>query len=404
MNKNKKISWQAVFISFIAAMVVFFFVYGLGLQHGDARTLYEACKKVAPQKKESCYNEQFYAYARVNGAAKAFDTLNALQRIDPATQGCHFIAHGIGRGMYEHDPTHWRDNFQNINPECSYGAMHGILELAIRDLPGGLTAEFIPSICGETPRADCNHIVGHLTLVETEGKIPEALKLCGALKDRTQYDFCSSGVFMEEETADNLVAHGLADKSWLDWPSRKTSLEALCRGQGEANNAVQCWKEMAHVFIATEKADPKKSFADCANNPPSDKAKEECATHSVGILIAAGGFTERAMQGVCTAFGTVGNIDLCPFHAIASLLSSLPDATSVALSYCSSLSSETVQQMCFASLGNMLKYNPRLDEAGRGRVCADAPSAFRSSCTEGGNTYLPFNTLNNDFEIGNKNL
>lgn len=358
------------------------------LNPSPARKLYAACESQSSSEREQCYNKAFEVYTRSHGPEAAFIALRELQRIDPSTVGCHFIAHGIGHGAYQRNPQQWQKDFRGISEECSYGAMHGVLELAIRDIPGGLTQEFLPNICGKNPRADCNHIVGHLTLIETGADVPKALSYCRVLEEALQYEFCSSGVFMEMETATNLITHGLADASWLDWAARRSTLEEMCRAQRDSTDATQCWKELAHVFVVSAETDAAQTFAYCTSGTPSEKATEECMTHAVGILIASSGFSDEALHATCAAFSSYGSFTLCAVYAVSSLLSSLPYEAASAVQFCSNIPHNS-QHDCFAEIGNMRAYNTN-DTDTYARACVQAPEPYRTECSNGGNIDATF--------------
>src|ERR1041385_7817947 len=111
--------------------------------------------------KETCYAKFFQKLSYDKGPAVAFTGLYSLQKEDPNTLGCHLIAHGIGWGAYTRNPENWRQSIRDMDTSCSYGAVHGVLEGYVGSLPNQtLPKEIIPTICGEEPEADCNHIIG----------------------------------------------------------------------------------------------------------------------------------------------------------------------------------------------------------------------------------------------------
>jgi hypothetical protein len=299
--------------------------------------------------KEVCYSQQFKKFAAVNGPDTSFKSLFALQRLDPDAIGCHLIAHGIGWGSYQKDPSDWRTLIRDMNPTCNYGAIHGVLEQYINSLPGkSLTPEIIPTICGDQPRADCNHIVGHLLLVETRADVPKALKLCDVFDfSSTQKDFCITGVFMEEETALNLVQHDIVPQSWLDWPARLSPLEKLCRSFSGAN-AEGCWQEIVHVALAKFQNDPVKTWAFC-NTAQVPEGAKRCVRHSIGIIGASKNFDLPALKSMCE-IPQKNNPNFqgeCYGELVGSALSTIPKMAPEAKDFCNSLE-EKFQAPCLS--------------------------------------------------------
>lgn len=310
-------------------------------------------KNCLPEKgNENCYAKQFTPLAREQGSNYAFQTLFVLQQKDTKAIGCHLIAHGIGLGTYEHDPSNWQNDIRSINPSCSYGAIHGILENYVASLPGGtLTKEMVPDICGENPRADCNHIIGHLILVQTEAKIDDALDVCDVFKsDSVQLGHCYTGVFMEYQTALNLISHGLAPQSWLDWPARVPELERICRTY-DNDKAIACWKEIVHAAAVKYNNNAANVFALC-DSAPIARASYECKNHSVGILAATYNFEYAKTRAICEAKQNDPNfVGQCYLMLASSTLSTIntPETKQATRQFCSSLKKE-YQDPCMAQL------------------------------------------------------
>jgi len=308
---------------------------------------------------ENCYAKKFRALAKQVGPIQAFDQLHELQSMDKRAYGCHLIGHGIGWGTFESKPSDWQKDIQIMPSECNYGAIHGVIEGYLGSQPDHtLNKANIASFCGPTPRADCNHIMGHLTLVETRGKIDDALDICDTFAgDKTQLDFCYTGVFMEEETAINLVDHGYADKSYLDWPKRLPTLTTMCLTySGEKGQA--CWKEIVHVIATSFNNNPSQVFKYCDKNP-DPIAIEECKRHGIGIMAASKNFDLQALKPMC---------DLvqehypdfksdCYVQLAASTLSTIPDQARVK-KFCEGLEQQ-FQSACFGQISGYNKYNQK---------------------------------------------
>ncbi len=298
--------------------------------------------------KENCYSKYFKQISEENGASYAFDALATLQQIDSTTLGCHLIAHGIGWGAYLKDPNDWRELIQTMNPGCSYGAIHGVIENYVATLPEGkLPKELVPSICGESPRADCNHIIGHLILVQTKGSIDEALDYCRVFQDnKTQLNFCFTGVFMEYQTALNLIDHGLAPKSWLDWPARVPELEKMCRSYS-GDEGASCWEEIIHAALVKFNNDPEQIFAFCSTSQLVDGALR-CRRHAIGVMTAAYEYDLDKMKPMCDIpqKNDPSFKNDCYASMAGSTLSTLPNDTKKVSDFCESLDTQ-YQSACF---------------------------------------------------------
>src|SRR3989344_9098905 len=315
-----------------------------------ARNIHDYCLKNASlsKGKDNCYAEEFKKLGEQNGDVFSFKVLDSLQRIDPDAIGCHLIAHGIGTGSYKREPENWRILVQNINSSCSYGAPHGVLESYVLTLPEkSLNKDVIPTICGEAPRADCNHIIGHLLLVQTDADVSKALNLCEVFTDPRQNNFCISGVFMEYQTALNLVAHDLVPKSWLNWPPRLGELEKLCRSYS-GKYAEGCWEEIVHVALVKFNNDAKTIFDFCSTAQVPNGAKR-CKRHSIGIIGASRNFNLASLKSICSLpqKNDPSFEEECYTALVSSALSTIPSIVPEATSFCQSLEKQ-FQSSCLS--------------------------------------------------------
>jgi len=330
--------------------------------------------------KETCYPKELSSVAFHKSPEYAFNLLFALQKSDPELLGCHLIAHGIGSGTYKRDPTGWQASIRNINPSCGYGAVHGILEGYMGSQPDhSLTKEIIPTICGPNPRADCNHIIGHLTLVETKGSVPEALDLCKVFQNQpAQYRFCLTGVFMEYQTALNLVEHGYASESWLNWPARLPEIEHMCRSYS-GDKGLACWEEIVHVALVKFDNDPKKIFDFCNTSQISEGARR-CRRHSLGIMAAAKNFNLAEMKFACQIpqKDDPDFENFCYGALVSSALSTAPQLLDQMIPFCSSLAFK-FQPLCFTQIGYSL--SPGSAERQKlNDICATLSPKVRGYC------------------------
>jgi hypothetical protein len=320
-----------------------------------ADTVFSSCSpqnRKSGLSKETCYSKEFIKVSQEQGPVIAFAALASLQQKDNDAIGCHLIAHGIGTGAYKRDPKNWRTLIRTVNSSCSYGAIHGILENYVSTLPGGhLPKEMIPTICGEKPRADCNHSIGHLLLVEAGGDIKKGLELCQVFEyDKVQQFHCQTGIFMEYQTALNLVAHGLASQDWLNWPARVNDLEKICRSYS-GTDAVACWKEITHAALSKFNYDPKTIFDFCSSAQVVDGAKE-CRRHAIGIMSANVRFDLNKLKYMCALpqkSDPTFESD-CYVQMAASDLSTIPGDTEKVRTFCLSLEQQ-FQSACLAQVG-----------------------------------------------------
>ena len=344
------ISIKNILIGLIIIAAGFVLYLNMGGSGGDALPesqaaliMFNNCKDSSRSgglETETCYYKEFISLAEEKGSEFSFKTLTALQQLDNSAIGCHLLSHGIGTGSYRKNPGNWQELIRDINSTCSYGAPHGVIEEHLSTSGQRMTKEFIPQICGPQPRADCNHIVGHLLLVETEANVDKALVLCDVFKDDRQNEFCLLGVFMEYQTALNLINHGYAPESWKNWPARLPELEKMCRSY-DGKNAIACWEEIVHVALMKFKNDPEKIFNFCDLSPIADAAIK-CRRHSIGIMATAKKFDLESMKPICKIMQQV-NLDFeadCYIQLVASAMSTLPDFSERAYRFCNGLDEE----------------------------------------------------------------
>jgi|GEM_PF-1649654 len=388
INKRNAYIIGGTFLFLLSAAATFFFAPTVLLRSAplsfneEAAHTYDKCKdgtRDQSMNKETCYSKAMQDVALRRGHEDAFEVLFALQKKDVDAIGCHFISHGIGYGTYERDPSHWQKDIQTINRSCTYGAVHGIIEKYTATLPHGLTKDVIPAICGSNPIADCNHIMGHLLLVETRGNVNNALDLCNVFDEKRQKAFCLSGVFMEQITALNLINHGYAPQTWLNWAARVDDLEKLCRAQ-DGERAVGCWEEIVHAVIVKFNNDPIKTFAFC-NKSPLLEAARACRYHGIGILATSMNFDTQNMLHICSVPQSdepdfEGN---CYIRLVSSILSTSYDKTSQVIGLCAALAQQ-FQHGCFLQIGYNLGLATQFSADTIHNLCLQAPEEYRQAC------------------------
>jgi len=334
--------------------------------------------------KETCYSIKFKDIAKINGFESAFKILDQLQTIDPQAKGCHLIAHGIGAGAFENDPAGWQSLIKTLPASCSYGAIHGVIEGYVGTLPNKrLTKDIVRKICGENPRADCNHIIGHLVLVETKGNVDKAIDMCQVFTEPRQRQFCLTGVFMEQQTAINLIEHGYAPKSWLDWSSRFDELEKLCR-KYDGENAIACWEEIIHVALVKFRNDPKTLFDFCSTSQILEGAKK-CKRHGIGVIVAGVDYNLEKTKYMCALKQPEDESFErdCYIYTVGATLASIPKSGGPkTINFCSSLEPK-FQESCFGEIGQMLKESGSLSQNEHAKICENAESKFTNLCLYG---------------------
>ncbi len=388
INKRNAYVIGSIFLFLLSLAATFFFVPTIRLRsvplsfNEEAAHTYDTCKdgtRDQSMNKETCYSKAMQDVATRRGPEDAFGILFALQKKDVDAIGCHFISHGIGYGTYERDPSHWQKDIQTINRSCTYGAVHGIIEKYTATLRRGLTKDVIPTICGSNPIADCNHIMGHLLLVETRGNVNNALDLCNVFDEKRQKAFCVSGVFMEQITALNLINHGYVPKSWLNWAARVDDLEKLCRAQ-DGERAVGCWEEIVHAVIVKFNDNPAKVFAFCDKSPLLEAASA-CKYHGIGIMATNTNFDQTRMHNICTVPQPNDSQfeSNCYPRLVSSILSTSFNKTADAIQFCTSAPAQ-FQHSCFSQIGYNLNLATQFSADTVRNFCLRAPKEYRLAC------------------------
>lgn len=355
----------------------------------------EACSNysVGTILRNTCYARQMEQITVENGRTFAEKTLSSLQSIDESAKGCHFISHGIGWGSYKKDPTNWKQAIQESSPLCAYGEQMGIIERYVQAMPDGkFTKEFVPEICGDHPRASCNHMVGHMVLLQTKNDIPKAIDYCHSLKTGAQQSLCFAGMFMERVISTNLVEHEIVPKSWANWPARIFDNEKLCRSyEGELANT--CWRVLGHAAYYHFNKEPKAIFAFC-NSAKSQRASQECKLYAVNEFIGSNGFSFQMVKNICSLDRKHDQQfeSLC-YNRMAFLkINALGrEKTGDTVAFCSHLGSQ-FQASCFQSISYSLK-STQATESQIKKFCLPVPQQYKNLCEHGFSATISQNNL-----------
>lgn len=339
----------------VIALVAILFILDKPVSFGgEAKKILEICQAEPVTRAESCYAKKFRLLSEAKGPEHSFAVLANLQKLDPVTQGCHLIAHGIGSGAFKRNPDSWQTLINTLSPSCSYGAIHGVIEHYAGSLKTGLSQEVVSTLCGSSPRFDCNHIVGHLILVEKYPNLGEAVRLCEVFVDSEQEELCLSGVFMEYQTARNLIAHGLVPETWANLPERLAELEAICRTYGDAAG-IACWQEIVHAaaekFSAEGRATSGGNLASkiynfCATAQIVEGARR-CRRHAIAVIAAYHNFELAKLENICIPqkFDPSFQND-CYIHIVDTTLANLPDYDEEMTKFCAN-AGEKFRQTCY---------------------------------------------------------
>jgi hypothetical protein len=268
---------------------------------GDRVDAIEKQCRVSLLHQEQCFARELEKEAILYGSDEAISVLTGLRARGVSEYSCHFVAHGIGWGLYKRDPAGWRDAAIADTGECNYGVFHGILEYYVAQLPrDARVPEQIASICSHKPNTDCQHAVGHVFLVMQQGDRERALADCDTYQVSFERLRCYSGLFMEVMTGFMLVEHKLADASYLQWRDKMGEFEAMCR-QYAGDRAVMCWQAITHPATAVFVGSPKRVFGLC-DTAPFDRAKEECIARAVSLMTVQANFDAERVRSVCSVY------------------------------------------------------------------------------------------------------
>jgi len=312
----------------------------------------ERCAK--PQhNKEQCYARELEKVAFAYGRDDAIAVLNSLRANYATEYECHFIAHGIGWGLYKRDPARWREQALADSGDCNYGIFHGIMEYYAAELPKEerLTDNII-SICGQKPTADCLHSIGHVLMVMENGDTNKALTDCDSYVDGLQRSRCYSGVFMEVLTGYMLVEHKLAPQSYLDWDAKMGEFGSICRSYS-LDRAAMCWQEIIHPAIVVFEYDAKKVISFC-KNAPFHQAQENCIGHAIGILTVHRNFNLEEARDVCAVFPQDRDfIRRCYITLVGTQLEEGIEYRHKSVEFCNSIEAQ-YQSDCFGVINTFL--------------------------------------------------
>ncbi len=350
----------------------------------EAVNIMNVCSGGNPYGEESCYANEFKKFAKNNEYSHSVAIMLELQKLVPTTRGCHLTAHFISIAEVEKDPENWKEILTKVDPNlCSGGFVHGVLEAHTRyDNSFVLNSKSIDDICrfvsenfGKRGDTNCSHIMGHLVLAQELGDIEKSVKMCDKIKESLQFE-CYSGVFMENETRDNLAVH--TDLKKIPWDhSTHVSLENIC-SKYTLGALIACWREIVHVSVVVARGNPEIVFELC-NKSPDRKSAIECYFHGIGIIAVSSMTTDRQLENLCVPLIGADEYTKCVSRPITSLIASSSEFSDRAMVVCNSYAPEYTR-ICYSSLGAFTKST--YGEKKKDEICSKIPSEYLVDCRD----------------------
>lgn len=329
-----------------------------------------------------CYPQAFASLIKQHDLNFTLATLSVLQDIEPSARGCHLIAHSIAIGETEKNPGNWEKLIGQLDPNtCGGGLTHGVLEAHSRfDTNFKLNAQSLTQICNSLSQeskqmaeeSNCDHIMGHLMLVQTSGNIPKAMYECSQVPDQFKFG-CSGGVFMENLTRDNLVAHQI--ESHIPWNRDTASTQAdLCK-KYSGIMFQGCWREMAHLYTVIANYNPLEVYKLC-NQTDDIEANLQCYFHGTGIMLLSPSITNQEIASICQVVPQ-SEIERC-FNEIAfNTLGVSPKYIDKMVLFCNSIDN-AYSQSCYSQIGEQLNHLVSVGE--KKQLCNQVPFNYQNLC------------------------
>lgn len=403
----RKRAWKIKKLSFGVGLTILF-LGSIFLGKNIAASTYE---KIAPEPKlsvemsaqrideeckgridnDQCFANAFYKLSQKNDSNFAVKTLLHLQEIDPQnTRGCHFTAHKISQAETEKDPNKWEEVIKKVSPTmCTGGFLHGVLESHVATDPDfTINENSITHICTDIlngtenrfAERSCAHNLGHLMIVQEEGKLQKAVEQCNKLKsDNFRYE-CLSGSFMETLTAENLMAHELikVKPRWNIDLARSTE-EVCSKYDGLAAQA--CWKEISYVYFAIRNSEPLGLYAECQRAPTKEMA-DGCYIYGAGNMVTGSNFKQENLITLCHQFAeTDPMFPRCMDQTIGSMLTSTSSNLDKALTICSG-TYENFRNGCYRRIKYFLGLT-KVPQKVISNACSKFPQDIKSQICQG---------------------
>ncbi len=169
------------------------------------------CGRLAPPRKQGCYDEALQTVLESQGVRPAMEALNGVVARDrDVKRDAHVYAHGIGIAAYG-GPDSVGAVFARCTPEHQSGCYHGVVQayfVDARQTGGEVGAATANALCrdyrGEAGRGgdrwlqfQCAHGMGHGLVMFHGHDLPVALGGCDLLESPFERETCYQGAFME---------------------------------------------------------------------------------------------------------------------------------------------------------------------------------------------------------------
>ncbi len=346
---------------------------------------------------QTCYAKAFILLTNKSDFSHVYQTLLSIQDLDPRARDCHFIAHVIASSEVSKDPTSWPKILSQVDfNTCSGGFIHGVIETrSAFDPTFKLDQKNMTAMCDSIKRIkndsiidglDCIHFMGHLAMVDVKGNVAEALKICQQFPagENQQQDQCFGGVFMENETKEDLVLHGLA--SYIDWnPKTIQDEENLCQTfTGQEYRS--CYRELFRMYTKVYPNDPQIIYQKCYQASDAETAKE-CYFNAMGQIGISTNPTDNILGSLCRPLANQPNqTDFinCIAYTNTFMLTTSAKFTDRAIFLCNNLPSSMdghpgrFEVTCFKFLGQTL--SKVASQPQRQILCNIAPPEYKNLC------------------------
>lgn len=346
----------------------------------SAQQIFKACTLKLG---DDCYKEQFTPLVKEKGLKYAEQTVLDLQDLDPNIRHCHVLSHAISGIATRADPTKWKELLSIVNENiCGAGFFHGIIEAYVGYHPDFvINKESIDEICNQGKKdfkeSTCNHILGHLLVLENKGEIEPSLPVCNSLDTPRYQSECLNGIFMEDSFKPMLVDHGLAQTPVRD-ETRMIKQQTRCL-KYSGKEGESCWTDLAEIFEEFYNDDAEKVYKKC-HEAPYEAAARACYFKAATLMSVSHNFnTTQQLTSTCTMFiEKEEDYRQCTSSMISGLMYYSAKFTDRGLLLCNNVP-DKFKDYCFTDLGQKLTWSvPERDQ--REQYCKEANPKYHNLC------------------------
>ncbi len=331
---------------------------------------------------QHCYSEVLYFVTKEKGQKFAFSTISKiLSNPKNPAKACHLMAHGVGNGIYDKDPSGWQDAIGKASSECSFGQIHGILEGYSSSGNNPFDKSKISAICAKNHDPACYHGLGHVIIAQMDNNLHKSTDLCYVLKEKGAQGNCLNGVFMENMIGQTLEVHGLvtSERRKLFYEHLDEFIE-LCNKQTNQDLIRACWIEMIHASVVRFKGDAEKVFALCAKAQTADAASG-CRLHSLAELVPRKGFDPFKAAYMCKIpIANEPEFEGNCYNMIVSvIMANSPGKIDLTADFCASLNSSHNLQ-CLSAVKRQIATLRKQDPERANALCQSADEKSGTVC------------------------